>query len=154
VLLGSLLAAFVVPQLFVWWSRVFLYPYRSRISHAVAEIGLSDWWAGQLSMLAIHLPDYVTALAAGAGIGILLRARSRLVAAACGIGMIATNTVAALAFALPEDLRLAATLIGWDLAVVPALLIGERLGRRLRGHDAPPSRRTEAASSLAQGRAT
>lgn len=155
VLLGGVLEAFVVPQLLVWWTRVFVYPYRHPIAQAIADAGLGEWWAGQFSMLSIRITDYTTAFAVGTGIGLLLRARSRLVAAACGIGMIGACTVASLAFAaFPEDPRIAATLIAWDLAVVPALLIGERLGRRLRGHDAPPSRRTEAASSLAQGRAT
>jgi hypothetical protein len=155
VLLGGVLEVFVVPHVFGWWTRVVLYPYRGPISRAVAGVGLGEWWAGQFSMLSIHIVDYATALAVGTGIGLGLRARSRLVAAACGIGMIATGTVASLAFAtIPDDPRVAATLIGWDLAVVPALLIGEILGRRLRRPDPPPSPRTEASSSLAEGRST
>lgn len=134
VLLGAALEMVVLPWISAWWFGLFLYPHRSPLTRQLADAGWS-WAAGQLTMLAIRLPDYGCATAVGIAIGSLLRTRSQLAAAACAVGLLTACVVSSYVFtALPDDARVAATLLGWNLLLGAALLVGERLGKRLRRH--------------------
>jgi hypothetical protein len=132
VLLGAALEMLVLPWISAWWFGLFVYPHRSPLTRQLADAGWS-WAAGQLTMLAIRLPDDACATAVGIAIGSLLRTRSRLAAAACAVGLLTACVVSSCVFTvLPVDARVAGTLLGWNLLVGAALLVGERLGKRLR----------------------